>query len=455
MSNPSPPETSVRELTFAFIAATLLAWGSIFFREPLELHQAEEYLSLAQNLRATGTFDSLLRPPGYVAFLSLISLPSAAILGKGLVVILLVQGALHGITTAILREEIGRSAVTTPARLLTLAFACNPIALIDAGYLHYDTLHVFLLVLTAAAARRAFDPGSVQRDAVAAGIVAGALALVRPMTLPWILVLAPLLFMHSATRTRAISGKLLCLCLGMACAIAPHALLNLKKTGHFIPINAQGGAGLWPMTEVELEPDSNAFLWRRLWWEHGLPLVKNEAPQLLAAGDPFVTATLATNEFFKERSVKNLRNQPGRYLRNAERNAWFFLCGSQQHVAENFRFYQTAIDANLDPWRRMILSVAEWSLAAAGIAALVLGLFRGGTSFVPVAGLFLILWGVHSCLYLDYRYLYVRTPLLILMIGIGLAGQRTHPTTAQTKMAVAVSAVLAGVTLLSFGAVFI
>jgi 4-amino-4-deoxy-L-arabinose transferase-like glycosyltransferase len=172
-------------LAGVFLLSTLTAWLIVYLRIPLELHQAEDYLELAKTQCSTGVFNSTLRPPGYVGFLALIANLDPAWLRGNLLAVFLIQGVIHGLTCAVIREEIGWDCRLNTARLGVLLFALNPIALIGVGYLHYDCLHIFLLVLTAAAGRRALSLTAKPLDGWLAGLVAGILTLVRPMTLPW------------------------------------------------------------------------------------------------------------------------------------------------------------------------------------------------------------------------------------------------------------------------------
>jgi 4-amino-4-deoxy-L-arabinose transferase-like glycosyltransferase len=421
------PETSPRrvsaghwqELFFCFVVATGAAWLTSLLWYPLERVLAEEYIDLARTLYSTGSFESLLRPPGYVAFLSLVAFFDPAILANNYVSVFLLQGVIHGLTTAIIREEIGWTNAGRGPQLVALAFGLSPIALIGAGYLHYDTLHVFLLVLAAASGRKAFESEGRLRDAFLAGAVAAILALVRPMTLPWIFILPAVTFLVCRERGRLIWMRTALLLLGFACAIAPHTIHNLRKTGRLILVNSQSGAALWPMTEVELSPDSETFPWFRLWYDIGRPVVAARFSGLSETEDPFQRDTVATNDILLERSAENLGKSPLRYVRNVARNAWFFVTGNNSQFVRHFRIGQGR-GYFFDPLRKFCVVSNELLVRWIGLFVVIAALIAGKRRYMSACSLLACLWMVHSALYLDFRYLYSQTALWILVTGIAL-----------------------------------
>lgn len=455
MAHHASHDTLRRELILVFLTGVAASWATILWRNPLGLHQAEEYLELAKTLRATGEFSSLLRPPGYAAFLALVATPWAGILAGAQTGIFLVQGVVHGLTAALIREETGERTTGRVALVIALLFALNPVALIGTGHLHYDTLHGFLLVLTAAALRRAWAPTGRPRDALLAGVVAGALTLVRPMTLPLPLILLATLGLLARQSFRRWMPLLGWVALGLAGALLPHSLHQTRQAGRFVLINEQAGAGFWPMTATELSPDSASFGWVKLWHREIEPLLRQQAPELLQAGDPFLTRTLATNDFLLAQAVESFRTHPWRYPKNVLRNAWFFLSGNQHRVIEHFRFYQPHDGPDLSLVRKYLVVAAEFALLVAGFGCLTYALGQRNQHCMPTAALFLCLWAVHSTVYLDYRYLYARTPLLILLIGQVMTGHENFVSGRFARPAHLVVGSLVILTLAAFIAAFV
>jgi hypothetical protein len=411
-----------RDMLVCFLVATAAAWLASLLRQPLGRLFSEEYFELAQVLSSTGSLESFHRPPGFIAFLSILGFLNPALLGGHYLFAYLVQGVVHGLTAAIIREELGSGEAATSRQLIALAYALSPVALINVGFMHYDTLHVFLLVLSAAACRRALSNGSRVRDAQAAGVVVAVLALVRPMTLPWPLMLLGLALVERRENRRTYALKAGLLLLGFGLTLAPFAARNFFKTGHVILVNAQTGAALWPMTEVELQPDSAVYSWVPLWRTKGRPLVAERFPNLSLERDPFLTDTLNMNRFFLERSYENLSRAPMRYVRNVGRNAWFFLSGNQGTYVHVVRTLNGSSESSLHPVRLICIIAIEGLAVIAGLTGLIVCIVRKRSACLAVGSLLVCLWAVHSALYLDFRYLYVRTPLCLLIAGIALFG---------------------------------
>ena len=62
-----------QELFFCFLVATAAAWLTTLLWHPLGRAFAEDYIDLAKAMFSTGSFESLHRPPDYVAFLILVT----------------------------------------------------------------------------------------------------------------------------------------------------------------------------------------------------------------------------------------------------------------------------------------------------------------------------------------------------------------------------------------------
>ena len=162
------------DLVICFCCATAAAILIAFLKKPIGGIRAEEYLELAKTLYTTGNYESILRPPGYYGFLSLIIAIDESILRGNYQAVIITQSILHGITTVIIREELGWKANNQGSQLLALSYGLSSVALINTGFYHYDTLHIFLLVLSAASIRRAHRYSSWLYT-LSAGVVLGVL----------------------------------------------------------------------------------------------------------------------------------------------------------------------------------------------------------------------------------------------------------------------------------------
>ena len=194
------------------------------------------YLSVASNLQDayfdpnSPLFDlGLLRPPGYPAFIKLVS----AVAGERLWAVILVQVAM-GVGTVWLTYLLALQLFgMLSARLAAFALAVDPISIALAGYVQPEVLFTLLLVAGALMWVR----GLRQRSwvwGVAAGIAFGVSVLVRPVGLYLLIVLLPVSwFLHDGARTKRLvfTG---CLLLAFAAPVGGWILHNAQVTG--VPI---------------------------------------------------------------------------------------------------------------------------------------------------------------------------------------------------------------------------
>ena len=399
---------------FPFALSILIA---LLF-EPLQLYQAEEYLSLA--LQPSGAPSSIFRPPGYVAFLHLINVAGGGINAGRLAPVYICQGLVLGLATAAWYITARRWLAATPAWLLALAFGCNPLVVVLVGYIHYDLLHLGLSVLAGLLLVRAFaDHAANPRRAGLAGLACGALTLIRPMTLaePAFLALALGLQARGAKSCGAWLAWAVFF-LAMAATIAPRTWSNYARTGRFIPVNAQTMAAFWPMFEEPIRPDSDNFPWIKIWFHRGVPLLEKQAGS--AALDPNYATThpLVLEDVLGFRLRGLIRTQPGVYFSNLAHNALFFWTGDSRMRIRTFVFYQYQ-DRYAHPitWAADFFIISSALLHVCGALGLGLGLWRRDPTVTILASLFICLWIVHSMAYLDYRYLYVKFPFMLWFTG--------------------------------------
>jgi len=414
----SDPGTKVR-LLVCFFVPMLTAWLLATVWVPLELHQAEEYLTLAQS--PDGGF-SLLRPPGYIFFLHILSRLSGGFPQGAYAPVYFTQAVLLGCAAVAFFLVARRWLEPAAACVLALAFGCHPLTLVLAGYLHYDLLHLALLVIMAWCMVRAFlSPCISWRWAILAGVVAGLTTLTRPMTLLFPPVLAIVLVRLRKADSRHRSLSWLIGVTAMALTLVPRVVENFHRTHRLFPVNAQTGAAVWPMTVTALQPTSVNFPWLKAWTPAGSDLITSHLGPDAVRPDAFMTQTIVLDDLFKADAWTRFRAHPSIYLENVAANLVFFWTGDSRRFIQAFCFYQIAER----PSRTTAWAVGYFVLSSALMHALALyGWVRAWWQREPtllVAGsVFLTLWLVHALVYLDARYIYAGLPFFLWFAAYGL-----------------------------------
>ena len=148
--------------------------------------------------------------------------------------------------------------------------------IILAGLLHYEILHVFLIILSSYVFYCALlSSGRKQVFLLAlAGVLWGLCTLVRPVTL--ILPVFVLIFFAVRFRQshRLALRNAIVFTASMAMTIAPYTIRNYIRTDRVIAVNAQSKVALWAATEQKLQPSPNYFRWRELWYDQGMKIYR-------------------------------------------------------------------------------------------------------------------------------------------------------------------------------------
>jgi len=208
---------------------------------------------------------------------------------------------------------------------------------------------------------------------------------------------------------------------------------------HFI--NVVGGpvsiARAWPiyigqgmvlgLFEEPLRPDSNNFPWLKLWFSCAIPLLEKQAGA--AALDPnypilpddpkcVTTRLIVLDNILGSRMRELMRTQLNVYFSNFAHNAIFFWTGDSRMRIRRFVFCQFQ-DRYVHPitWATDFFIVSSAFLHVFGALGLALGLWRRNPTVTILASLFICFWAVHSIVYLDYRYLYVKFPFMLWFTG--------------------------------------
>jgi len=432
-------------LTFAGACCAQLAGRPLLFLGGL----TDEWFGLGWNLAFHGTLGwgdepILLRPPGYPAFVALLlraftRVPlrlTPAYTESAAQLVSLAQALLLAATAALLFAWLRRPFGNAIAFAAALVYGLNPYSLVLPGLMHYDVLHLFLLVAGCAALDVAI--ARAERGAgpmAAAGALWGMAALVRPVTLPLPLFVAAMLFARGLRGSRA-ARALLAFCVAMALVIAPWTLRNFRISGRLVPVNVQGWAAVWGSTVEPLELDANTYQWRAIGLLHMQPLyrrVTGEDYSYLG----FLKHNVALEAAFKEAALENIRERPRVYLWNVARGllgltlqlntslvgvfqriqrtgevvsqAWFWSGAEQERGA-------TLASRTLDVLHLLLLAFAALGLARA---------IARREPFLAVPGLvFTCVALAHALTFFDFTYYYLKLPFLVVFAASGLASLR-------------------------------
>ena len=430
----------------------------------------DEWLPLGYNLAAYGTLGwgsepILLRPPGYPAFIAGVLrlatrvparlTPSYHVIAIALV--LLAQAVLLAVTAALLFAWLRRRVGNALAFAAALLYGLNPYSLVLPGLLHYDVLHLFLLVAGCAALdlalARADDTLS---PLAAAGALWGIAALVRPVTLPLPLFVLVMILARGLRGRRAATAAL-AFSLAMAAVIAPWTARNYGLTGRLIPINVQGWAVLWGSTVMPFRLDPNQYQWAAVAAAHMRPIHRRVTGKEYDYPG-YLEHNVALEAAYKEDALRNLGRQPQVYLWNVARGFLSLSLQINTSLVSVFQRIQRTGEMVSQTWfwehaeaerRETRTSRATGVLAALLTVLAGIGIARGVARrdpFLLVPGLvYLCVAGAHTLVLVDFMYYYVRLPFLIVFAALGAEALGTWGrklAAALVALALAASAVL-------------
>ena len=404
----------------------------------------DEWFPLGYNVAAYDTLGwghepILLRPPGYPAFIAGVLRLATRVPPRltpsyteiAIAITCVAQAVLLAATAALLFAWLRGRVGDGPAFAAALLYGLNPYSLVLPGLLHYDLLHLFLLVAGCAALDLALlrAPRTLAPLA-AAGALWGLAALVRPVTLPLPLFVL-VMVLARGLRGRRAAAAVLAFSLAMAAVIAPWTVRNFRLTGRLIPVNVQGWAAVWGSTVVPMRMDPNEYQW------HAVAMAGFQPIYVRVTGEPYdylgyLKHNVALEAAFKEEALRNLRRQPQVYLRNVARG--FLSLGLQLNTSlvSVFQRIQRTGERVLQPWfwqgaddeRRptgasRATDVAFGLLTALAGTGIVAGVYRRDLFLVVPVLVYLCVALAHALTYFDFNYYYLKLPFLIVFATLG------------------------------------
>jgi 4-amino-4-deoxy-L-arabinose transferase-like glycosyltransferase len=436
----------------------LLVFGASFYsikkNRQFELMggMAEEYLALGVNMYYTGTFyltDTIktpfaFRPPGYVKYLDLVLTTYGGMLPKNyqfhsreefdqqkakvLNAVYISQCLLIALSSLILFFLLsGYSGIVT-AFILSLIFGINPYLIILAGLVHYETLHIFMILLSTWLLQLAFvRKKSYLIYLFLAGVSWGVATLVRPVSLILPALFAVMLLLYFRRNWKKSLLYFSVFTITFIGTIAPYTYRNYKLLHRFIPVNAQSNIVFWASSKQSLPLDANHYRWWQIWYPDGEEIYNKITGTTGYQTTLYAAHVLEFEDLFHERFKENIASHPMTYIGNVCKNFLLLNFGmnavfikmfqyQQDHSGEiNKQWLETGNkqdfypDSAMDSFSFLILLLTIFS-----IAGIILALRQNDKLiYIPLLAFSTIVIA-HSITYMDLMYYYVRIPFLFI-----------------------------------------
>jgi len=430
---------------------------------------AEEYMTLGVNMYYSGSFylsDTIktpfaFRPPGYVKYLDLVMKAGGDMKPKGYP--FHSQAEFDQVKAKVLHGVyISQCLLITAASLvlfflfseflnLLLAFviACmfgvNPYLVMLAGLVHYETLHIFMLVLSTWLMCLGFARKKMGLIFLfVSGISWGLTTLVRPVSLILPALLAVMLVFYYGKRWKT---ALLCFSIftiSFAGTLAPYTYRNYRLLHRFIPVNAQSNISFWASSHKSLPLDANHYRWWKIWYPDGQEVYEEITGAKKFDRALYAAHVLEFEDYFGSKFKENLASQPMTYIGNVCGNFLLLNFGMNSVFIKMFQYQKHNNGKISNTWLEEGNPQDFYPAQAANaftFLMLVLTLFSLAGIFlairqndkriyVPLLA-FLTIVIAHSISYMDLMYYYVRIPFLFIFTAffichLGLLIEKPH-----------------------------
>jgi 4-amino-4-deoxy-L-arabinose transferase-like glycosyltransferase len=338
----------------------------------------------------------------------------------------LAQACVLAATAAVLFLWLARVVRRRVALVAAVAFGANPYCVVLAGLLHYDVVHLFLLISGCAVLSHALEADEPRwGSAVAAGVCWGLATLVRPTTLllPGFVLVALLLRYRGSRRFGAL-GCGMAFGAALLLTIAPWTARNHAVSGRLVPVNAQGWAAIWGSTVKPTGIHPNHYNWYQLGREMTAVFSR-------VTGQPrydyfyYLEFNLPLEDAYRQEALANIRRAPSVYLQNVGASFVSFNFCMNSVLLNAFRRLQLT-EGRADP---------RWFERGSGHELDVGGLAGAFTAYTAILTVLAVLgaWSAwrrrflpalapgvvyaclslaHSIVYVDLLYYYQRVPFL-------------------------------------------
>lgn len=452
MTPDQAPTTAVRTWILPgllFVAVAGISAFLLLTRIPLAQMEgfAEEYVKLGFNLASTGSFSggdlppAVFRPPGYPFLIAclvkmhiLLTGDDPSRMSEGTVFRLIfgAQAFLLAFSAVVLYVWLRRKVSPAIAFGAALLFGLTPYLQILTGFLHYEMLHIALVLSATSLLGICLERNEPRRiSIILCGIMFGMATLTRPMTL----ILPPFILAgYLLTRTMNLKTAIMktgLICAGMLIVIAPYTARNYKLTGRIIPVNAQSGVALWGATQKLLERAPNRYRWWEVWYPDGNRIYSTVTGEKKYNLPAYMRHNIAIEDEFKSRALQNLTDRPSVYLGNMARNIQTFLFDinsvmigifiANQHathvpfknvLAKHATASQTVPG---EPYRSQLTVLFDYTcriMLVFTLGGIAIGLYRRDRFIIAPLMVLACFVTAHAVSYMDLLYYYIKMPFL-------------------------------------------
>lgn len=413
---------------------------------------SDEWFGLGVNLNISGTLGfqgrpMVLRPPGYPFFIAAVlriatgrpAADSTAYRDLAGHVVFRAQALLLGLSAALLYLWTAGMVRRSVALAAALTFGLNPYCVVLTGLLHYDVLHLLLIVAGCWSLHGALSDETSTFKMFVAGLFWGVATLVRSLTLilPVFVLLA--LLARGRPRIRPAAWRAAVFACGLLLAVAPWTTRNYSVSGRLIPVHLQAWAAVWGSTVKVLGIHPNHYNWFQLSGDltSVFSRVSGEREYSYAT---YLRLNRELEEAFRKETLRNLREQPGVYLRNVAAAFVSFNLNINSVLLEAYQHLQTP-GAELrgtfferghpDSFRSSRLSrlfaFYVYVLTALAFAAVWAAVRRGNRAVLAPGLVYLCLALAHALFFMDLLYYYVKLPFLVFFAFLLVAQAGPRP----------------------------
>ena len=357
-----------------------------------------------------------------------------AYLAKGVAVVHTAQSVALAAASALLFLWLARFLRRDAAFVGALLFGSSPYAIVIAGIIHYDVVHLTALLAGSLLLHRSLEGDGPPRrgELLMTGAVWGLATLVRPVSLllpPFVLAAC---FLRSRRAGRAF-GAWSWFVLGMAATIAPYTARNLVLTRTLVPVNAQAWAVLFSASAERAPAQPDHFRYKVVRARQIEIQSRVAGAELRKGWEPYgIRDNLALEEGYRRATLQNLRERPEVYLYNLTQSTLTLLmdmptiyidlfCRKQRSPIRwpNWYWPGTPQERLRSRGGRLFLGLTYLLTFSGALGLGVAALRRDAAMVVPVS-LALALGTAHAITWMDIMYYYLKLPFLVIFGFYGL-----------------------------------
>ena len=345
-----------------------------------------------------------------------------------------VQNVVFSFTALIVFLMVLEYLGATPALFTSLLFSCNPYFIILVGLLHYEILHICLLILGTFSLIKGFNCARAgYLWLISSGLGFGFATLVRPITLILPLFVFIGFVISEKAKLRPAILKTCVFTAFMMLVIAPYTWRNYRLSGELIPVNAQGGIALWAGTVKPMTIQPNHYRWWDLWYLEGRPIYERVAARYELSEFSWLGNSLELDKVFQKEAYSNLRRQPLTYVYNVMINFISINCCVNSVLLKIFEYIQLPgktfvkafLESNNDQTfyensQAHLFTVLVLILTTCSAIGIYLGIRQHDFSMLPLLAIYMCVTVAHSITYIDVMYYYVKLPFLFIFFAFFL-----------------------------------